>query len=37
MYIDDIKQFAKDEKEVDILIQAVRIYSENLSLQNMPS
>ena len=28
MYIDDIKRLAKNEKELNTLIQAVRIYSQ---------
>ena len=27
MYMDDIKLFAKNEKELETLIQAVRIYN----------
>ena len=33
MYIDKIKLFAKNAKELEILIQAVRIYSENISME----
>ena len=29
MYMDDIKLFAKKEKELETLIQAMRIYSED--------
>ena len=29
MYMDDIKLFAKNEKELETLIQAVRIYSDD--------
>ena len=32
MYI-DIKQFAKNEKEVEILIHALRIYSRNIGIE----
>ena len=28
MYMDDIKLFAKNEKELETLIHAVRIYSQ---------
>ena len=30
MYMDDIKPFAKNEKELEIIIQTVRIYSQDL-------
>ena len=33
MYTDDIKQFAKNEKESKILIQVVRIYSHNIGME----
>ena len=33
MYIDNIKQFAKDEKVLEILIQAIRIYSGNIGME----
>ena len=33
MYMDDIKLFAKDEKELEILIQAVRIYSQDIEME----
>ena len=33
MYMDDIKLFAKNEKELKILIQAVRIYSHNIGME----
>ena len=31
--IDDIKQFAKNDKELETLIQAVRIYSEDIGME----
>ena len=30
MYVHDIKQFAKNEKKLENLIQVVRIYSEHI-------
>ena len=40
MYMNGIKQFAKNEKEVVTLIQAVRIYSEYIemefAIENLP-
>ena len=33
MYMDDIKLFAKNEKELKILIQAVRIYSQDIGME----
>ena len=33
MYIDDIKLFAKNEKELETLIQAVRIYSRGIGME----
>ena len=33
MYIDDIKLFAKNEKELETLIHAVRIYSEDIEME----
>ena len=33
MYVDDIKLFAKNEKELETLIQAVRIYSQDIGLE----
>ena len=33
MYMDDIKLFAKNEKEVETLIHAVRIYSQDLGME----
>ena len=33
MYMDDIKLFAKNEKELEILIQAATIYSENIGME----
>ena len=33
MYIDDIKLFAKNEKESETLIQTVRIYSQDIKME----
>ena len=33
MYMDDIKLFAKNERELEILIHAVRIYSQNIGME----
>ena len=33
MYMDDIKLFAKNEKELEILIHAVRIYSQDIGIE----
>ena len=33
MYVDDIKVFAKNEKELETLIQAVRIYSQDTGME----
>ena len=33
MYMDDIKLFAKKEKEVETLIHAVRIYSQDMEME----
>ena len=33
MYMDDIKLFAKNEKELETLIHAVRIYSQDLGME----
>ena len=33
MYMDDIKLFAKNEKELETLIQAVRIYSQDIGIE----
>ena len=33
MYIDDIKLFAKNEKELYKLIHAVRIYSQDIGME----
>ena len=33
MYMDDIKLFAKNEKELETLIHAVRIYSRDLGME----
>ena len=33
MYMDDIKLFAKNEKELETLIHAVRIYSHDIGIE----
>ena len=33
MYVDDIKLFAKTEKELETLIHAVRIYSQDIGME----
>ena len=33
MYMDDIKLFAKNEKELETLIHAVRIYSQGIGME----
>ena len=33
MYMDDIKLFAKNEKEVETLIHTVRIYSQDIGME----
>ena len=33
MHMNNIKLFAKNEKELEILIQAVRIYSEDIGME----
>ena len=33
MYMDDIKQFAKNEKEQETLIHTVRIYSQDVGME----
>ena len=33
MYIDDIKLFAKNEKELETLEHAVRIYSQDIGME----
>ena len=33
MYMDDIKLFAKNEKEVEIMIQTKRIYSQDKGME----
>ena len=33
MYMDDIKRFVKNEKELEILIHTVRIYSRNIGVE----
>ena len=32
MYMDDIKLFAKKEKELETLIQTIRIYSQDIGM-----
>ena len=33
MYMDDTELFAKNEKELETLIQTVRIYSPNIGME----
>ena len=33
MYMDDIKLFAKIEKELETLIHAIRIYSQDIGME----
>ena len=33
MYMDDIKRFAKNEKELETLIHAVRIYTQDVAME----
>ena len=33
MYMDDIKRFGKNEKELETLIQTVRIYSQDIGIE----
>ena len=33
MYMDDIKLFAKNEKELETLTQTVRIYSQDIVME----
>ena len=33
MYVDDIRHFVKNEKELEALIQAVKIYSEDIGME----
>ena len=33
MYLNDIKLFAKNEKEVETIIQAVRIHSQEIGME----
>ena len=33
MYINDIKTFAKNEKEQETLIQAIRIYNRDIGME----
>ena len=41
MYMDEIKLFAKNEKELEILIENVRIYNQDIGIEfgmkNAPS
>ena len=32
IYMDDIKEFAKNEKELETLIQTTRIYSQDIGM-----
>ena len=34
MYMDDIKLFAKNEKELETLIHTVRIYSQDIGMEH---
>ena len=33
MYMDDVKLFAKNEKEMETLIRAVKIYSQDIRME----
>ena len=33
MYIDEIKLFSKNDKEIETLIQAVKIYSQDIQME----
>ena len=33
MYMDDLKQFAKIEKEWETLVQVIRIYSQDIGME----
>ena len=33
MYMDDIKVFAKNERELETLIQTVRIYNQDIGME----
>ena len=33
MYMDDIKLFAKNEKELETLMRAVRIFTQNIGME----
>ena len=33
MYMDDIKLFAKDETELETMIQIIRIYSQDIGME----
>ena len=34
MYMDDVKLFATNEKGLETLLQAVRIYSDNIGIKS---
>ena len=36
MYMDDIKLFAKNGKELETLTQTVRIYSQDIGMEDQP-
>ena len=33
MYMDDVKLFAKNEKELETLIQMIRIYNQDIGIE----
>ena len=33
MYVDDIKHFSKNEKELEALIKTMRIYSQHIGME----
>ena len=33
MYMDDIKPFSKKEKDLESLVQAIRIYSQDIGME----
>ena len=33
MYVDDLNIFAKNEKELEILVQTIRIYSQDIGME----
>ena len=35
MYMDDIKRFIKDGKKLETLQQIIRIYSQNIEMENV--